>query len=404
MKEIKDRRNQKNFKIKALLLTCLAVCTLLYIVYSNFVNMVGSKISHNHEDGSGSFSAGITDSNIPLGTDRYTLMEAAAPVIIQDTEFNILHIDTKLMNNVQTVYVIPGGGNNPTDEGGGYPEWTKRRVVAAVKHYNQYYGKGSPAAVNPETASPRAIFLALSAGSLNSPNLLSADRRIIFECQHIINHLRLLDVPKNIIFGDTFSWDTITNAMTLRMTVEAIQAYRISNDLNFSPDPLAAASVAVQSDSNAVKGVPTNLRDKSPKSAPTEVAAAAAAAVVVKEGAEGIVGDAKVFRPLAIEVFISDFHLSRMQAAMAWVLRLAPAVQGVSLRMNSVDSVGINWRTPLDFSHRIAHEEAGEKRIRDNEKSIQTLAQFQAFLLLGGHQGLHKYVHEEYQRSVGGGW
>lgn len=37
-----------------------------------------------------------------------------------------------------------------------------------------------------------AIFLTLSAGSLNAPNTKMSDSRIIFECQYMINHLKQL--------------------------------------------------------------------------------------------------------------------------------------------------------------------------------------------------------------------
>ena len=65
-----------------------------------------------------------------------------------------------------TLYVIPGGGSGMGNDGDGvlnYPEWTKRRTIAAVKHAK-------------EAGRDEGIyFLALSAGSLNSPNRLSVE-------------------------------------------------------------------------------------------------------------------------------------------------------------------------------------------------------------------------------------
>lgn len=64
------------------------------------------------------------------------------------------------------------------------------------------------------------MFLAISAGSLNGANQRLADNRVIFESQYTMQHLKLLGIPENKIFGDIFSWDTITNGLYLRQYVE----------------------------------------------------------------------------------------------------------------------------------------------------------------------------------------
>jgi hypothetical protein len=124
-----------------------------------------------------------------------------------------------VLRHVRTVYVIPGGGSgsagatetNTTD----YPEWTRRRVVDAVTHWKRKH-----------EAQSDAIFLTLSAGSMNSPNKRYDDGRIKFECQHTMDHLKSLGVPANRVFGDMLSWDTVTNGLTLRLFLEGVLAYQ----------------------------------------------------------------------------------------------------------------------------------------------------------------------------------
>lgn len=284
--------------------------------------------------------------------DRFTILENAEPIVLSEEEFNILYISNEQMQKVQAIYVIPGGGSSPDH---GYPEWTKRRVVAAHKHYESNH-----------KATDSAIFVALSAGSLNSANTLFKDKRIRFECQFTIQHLLQLGIPRRIIFGDTFSWDTVTNGLTLRMLVEGIQEYRAQDAHNFEVLPVVTSATG------------------------TAVTAVTEQQTVLKD--------------LTLEVFISDFHADRVRESFQWILNLRPAVQTTKLHINVVNSMGIQWPSPLDYIHRIEHEEAGTKKIQENAKKIKTLSQFYAFLTLGGHQGLHKYVHYDYETSKGGGW
>ena len=108
---------------------------------------------------------------------------------------------------------------------------------------------------------------------------------------------------------------------------------------------------------------------------------------------------------LLVEVFISDFHAARVKLAFEWVLGLTPSLlDQVDLRVFSVDSVGIKWNSQAEFSDRLRHEEEGLSQFRENQKSVTTIQQLQAFLLLGGHIGLHNYLHSSYTKSKGLGW
>lgn len=308
--------------------------------------------------------------------DRFTSLDNADPIILNEEEFSILHVNGDHMKKINTVYVIPGGGSSPE---GGYPEWTKRRVVAAKHHYDENH-----------KYSDTAIFLALSAGSLNSANSVLKDHRIRFECQHTIQHLLQLGVPRNIIFGDTFSWDTVTNGLTLRMFVEGLQEYRAQSGDNWvtAPEP------------------PVSAVSPPPQTRTSQVPQAEAQTGTANEGvvASPVPAPSHVLKDLNMEVFISDFHADRVRASFTWILNLAPKVRSARLHINVVDSIGIKWQTSMDYTNRIAHEAQGTERIQKNAKSIRTMSQFYAFLTLGGHQGLHKYVHYDYETSKGGGW
>lgn len=146
-------------------------------------------------------------------------------------------IDTSFWEHLETIYVIPGGGSgiplSPSNASRtkskatstGYPEWTRQRTIKAFQFH-----------VNERTSHQRehAVFMALSAGSLNAPNLLRQDGRIVFECQHVIDHLLELGVPHNQLYGDYFSWDTVTNAFSVRMFIEAVTLFRRSRTVGRS--------------------------------------------------------------------------------------------------------------------------------------------------------------------------
>jgi hypothetical protein len=258
--------------------------------------------------------------------------------------------DQHLMSGVESLYVIPGGGSSNR---GSYPEWTRRRVSAAFDYYVQ----------SKDVEFNRSIFVALSAGSLNAPNAQLAppnDSRVVFECQHTIEHLRSLGVRKELIFGDIFSWDTVTNAMTLRMMVESIIDIQLS-----------------------------------------------ASETVLYHGVRVPVKRADHFsrHPLQLHVFISDFQSERVRVTFNWVLGLSPSLlPSVTLVIHNVSSSDIPEFSPRDLALRFEHERNGVKRILQNMESIHTLTQFHAFLVFGGHNGIHSYLHADYLKSKGTGW
>jgi hypothetical protein len=162
------------------------------------------------------------------------------------------------------IYVIPGGGPGKD----GYPEWTRRRTLAAVASYNELNS----------LEQSNAVFLALSAGSFNVGSRMDADGKIIFECQATMKHLFELGIPDGRVFGDFLSWDTVTNALTLRLFVEGTTA-------------------------------------------------------------AGRIGS---HSPVHVEVYISDFHANRVKAAFDWVMNLEPRLaRPFTISIHEVDSNGL---------------------------------------------------------------
>jgi len=254
---------------------------------------------------------------------------------------SIPNINSKFWGSIDTVYVIPGGGsgiplynaknvtknNKSVFDSPGYPEWTRKRTSQAYEHYSQ----------QTIDQQKRSIFLALSTGSLNAPNLLLDDRRVMFECQHIIQHLIALGICAEQVYGDFISWDTVTNGFSLRLFVEAMFVFPRVN----------------------------------PK------------------------------KPLQLLVYISDFHLDRMRAALSWALGLEPSLLPyIKLQMIAVDSLGFGDR----LKDRLAHERKGAAALEAVKPMVRTSREMQAYLMLGGHKGLRTYVLGQYEKSSGGGW
>ncbi len=243
--------------------------------------------------------------------------------------------------NAKRWIVIPGGGGSS-----GYPEWTKQRVKAAYHAYSH--------SVDPSNIA----FLTLSAGSLNSPNTLNADGRIKFECQHMIDHLAELGVPRERILGDFMSWDTVSNGIYLRMFLEGLYSAR-----------------------KAVFDEKSELEKK---------------AIRAEED-----------QTLDIDVYISDFHMERVKFVFEWVLDLHPPLRNklpYRLHIHSVTTMGISWGSRDSFNKRVEHEQHALEQLRNHKKTIENIDELYAYILLGGHKGYNKYFHGEYQSSSGGGW
>ena len=128
--------------------------------------------------------------------------------------------------------------------------------------------------------------MALSAGSLNSPNGRDKDSKIIFESQLMIQHLVSLGVDRDRIYGDFMSWDTVSNALIARQFVEAMVALKKLGERH-----LFDKGVVFKSKNGTVTLRSGLLESKK---------------VDLMTGA------------LNIEVFISDFHADRVKTAFDW--------------------------------------------------------------------------------------
>lgn len=302
------------------------------------------------------------------------------PPVHQYPDFiNIPNINSDRMAKVRRLIVIPGGGGGAPKEdpekedskdangnagssstvvhsNPGYPEWTKRRVIHSSDYFHTLSAEEQEA----------TLFVLLSAGSFNTPNSVqAADQRIIFECQHMIKHLVQMGVSKDHIYGDIFSWDTVTNGLSLRLFVEGLSSFAAHNATHRGHSTLG----------------------------------------------EDI---------LQVEVFISDFHKKRMETVLRWVLGLRPSLlvdpttspdkqfssftPKVNLHIHSINSKNIPGLTEAALAERAKHEEKGVAMIRKQAQSITTIQEFYAFIMFGGHLGIRNYLMNDYIKSTGGGW
>ena len=238
---------------------------------------------------------------------------------------------------VNVLYVVPGGG--PGNAGDAFPMWTRERTQAAVSHWR------TELRCKPRRASaPSCAFLALSCGSLNAPSARMDDGRALFESMATVRFLEESGVPSRQIIADSFSWDTVTNALALRWVVEALSG-------------LHAARFGRHE----------------------------------KERIE-------------LRVFISDFHAARFAANAQWALGVAPSVLDNSmLSVHSVPSSAFSTDAAARAA-RMAHEERGAAVARANARIVRTINELQAFVLLGGHGGLWSYTHRRHAAAKGGGW
>ena len=175
------------------------------------------------------------------------------------------------------------------------------------------------------------------------------DNRIIFECQHMINHLESLGISNNIIHGDFISWDTVSNGLSLRLFLEGL----LSMQKNY------------QNQENFNKNLKTIIN---------------------------------------LEVFISDFHAERVKLSFEWILSLKPSLNPfIRLKIHSVSSQGIQWKSITEFQERIEHEKQGIEQIKQNQAIIHSMKEFYGFLMFG-HKGIRSYLMNNYQKSKGVGW
>ena len=236
---------------------------------------------------------------------------------------------------VDVLYVIPGGG--PGIAGDAFPLWARERAAAAFDDWK------SEVRCRPRrrAAAPSCAFLALSCGSLNAPSARMADGRSLFESMATVRFLEESGVPARMIIAESFSWDTVTNALALRWTVEAISAVRVA--------------------------------------AP---------------GFE--------LRVWISDFHAERFEANARWALGVLPSLLNGAKPRISLSMRPVPSE--SFADPAARAERMAHEARGAETARENAVRVRTIHDLQAFVLLGGHAGLWDYMHRRHAPSKGAGW
>ena len=372
-----------------------------------------------------------------------------------DDDVNGANVASKVLP--LSLLVIPGGGSGKKDgiiekkgsdknDNTYYPEWTYRRTEEAFAfhqniirsnvvigdlrgHQNLQDGTNTSLLEN-GALSP--YFLALSAGSLNSPNLLHSavsktKDQIIFECMHTIHHLKSLGISQSKIMGDFMSWDTIGNAWVLRMTVKGL----VDEAIGMLPDDAGKQVRQVMDENRDLRGVTgvkevqkkmtallkgytkdrhlfskrkLNLKKNRDKENGKDTKSSKKEEEEEEEEVE-IQWDPIEGKLLLVEVFISDFHLNRVKEAFTWLLGLQPSLLPyVRLRMHSVSSEGIEYLNAATFKDRMLHETKGVQQVQANAKQIETEEQFVKWLMGGGHKGIQNYLMDAYTKSSGVGW
>eukprot|EP01065_Artemidia_motanka_P033402 TRINITY_DN40399_c0_g1_i1.p1 TRINITY_DN40399_c0_g1~~TRINITY_DN40399_c0_g1_i1.p1 ORF type:complete len:331 (+),score=103.42 TRINITY_DN40399_c0_g1_i1:96-995(+) len=106
-----------------------------------------------------------------------------------------------------------------------------------------------------------------------------------------------------------------------------------------------------------------------------------------------------------VHLFISDFHRKRCEAALRWVLGLPPVRAGFSLHVHELDTSATFDHESAEWAERMRHEARSAESLLDTASSVRTLQDFQAWLLLGGHQGYYQFTHGVRRAvSKGLGW
>lgn len=127
-------------------------------------------------------------------------------------------------------------------------------------------------------------------------------------------------------------------------------------------------------------------------------------ALVARQMVEGFLSaQKKMTLPLLIEVFISDFHLERVECAFTWVFGLKPSILGdkVLLTVHNVSSASLNGSAQHIFKARRHHELRGLRTMKSNMKIVKTIQELYAFVLLGPHKGFNNYFFGTYEKSKG---
>jgi len=96
-----------------------------------------------------------------------------------------------------------------------------------------------------------------------------------------------------------------------------------------------------------------------------------------------------------------------MKEALDWVLYLEPKIdhgRTFTLDIHVVGSEGIAWKSKEAYNQRVHHELAGAHQLREHAKTIRHIDDFQAWYLIGGHEGMFKFMGREYTANSAAGW
>ena len=100
--------------------------------------------------------------------------------------------------------IILGGGSNKS----GLPIWVKERCNLAIKLFNKNYN-----------------IIVSSAGTYHHPNYLDKNGFPILESDLMANYLVKNGIPKNKIYKESTSYDTIGNIFYIKTTITDIRKW-----------------------------------------------------------------------------------------------------------------------------------------------------------------------------------
>lgn len=213
------KSNSSNISLVTIFIIFILLGTISFLLFDrnvNKLNVTREKVIDKLED----------ETIITAMSHVHSYITSKSKLSLEELEKLRKMLVSPSLSNIDTIYVIPGGGGGVSEgenenKGIGskidyesYPEWSRRRVLAAyeasLKREDLYKyepkEKNNDDDHNNNNVKFKSIFLALSAGSMNSPNVLFDDGSIMFESQHMMQHLKDLGISKERVFGDFISW------------------------------------------------------------------------------------------------------------------------------------------------------------------------------------------------------
>jgi hypothetical protein len=214
--------NSSNISVVTIFIIFVLLGTISFLLFDrnvNNINVTREKIIDKPED----------ETIITAMSHVHSYITSKSNLSLEELEKLRKMLISPSLSNIDTIYVIPGGGGGVSEgenenKGIGskidyesYPEWSRRRVLAAYEaslireelykyETKEKYNDDDHKYNNNNNNKFKSIFLALSAGSMNSPNVLFDDGSIMFESQHMMQHLKDLGITKERVFGDFISW------------------------------------------------------------------------------------------------------------------------------------------------------------------------------------------------------